>query len=320
MSREPCFRTAVVVNPNSSNGRTGQRWPAIEKQLRAHLGDAMDVLRTSAPGDATQLTRKALESGAEMVVSVGGDGTNNEVVNGFFRGDGTPVRPDAVFGVLPSATGGDFRKSLGQGTDLAANAAVLAGRATRTIDVGRASFVGHDGETRTRYFVNITSFGVGGVVDDYVNRSSKALGGKASFFMAALRAFITYKNRRITLRLDDGEPQELRINNVSVANGQFFGGGMWVAPEARLDDGLFDVVTFGDLTKLEYMRLAGSIYKGNHLGRAKIEHGRARVVEAHSDEIVLIDMDGEQPGKLPIRLEIVPGALRVKVATSQDGD
>jgi len=310
------FRTFVVVNPHSCKGATGRRWDRLAGAIGEGLGGTFDHALTAAPGDATTLTRRALADGYELVVAVGGDGTNNEVVNGFFGADGRPLAPEAVFAHVPSGTGGDFRKSIGLGPDPVTGAQLLAGRRSRAIDVGRATFIGHDGQEVTRFFLNITSFGIGGLVDRYVNESKKRLGGKLSFFLAAARALLTYRNRPVRLRIDDGEPQALRINNVAVANGRFFGGGMQVAPEARLDDGRFDVVTFGDLTTLEYLALAGSIYKGTHLGRPKIGHALATRVVAECDEgdEVLIDMDGEQPGRLPIRLELLPGALRLKIA------
>lgn len=317
MSDLASFRTFVVVNPSASKGATGRRWEQLAAAIRLGLDGPFDHALTAGPGDATTLTRRALSDGYEMVVSVGGDGTNNEVVNGFFGDDGRPLAPEAVFAHVPSGTGGDFRKTIGLGTDPRTGTVLLGGRRTRLIDVGRAAFTAHDGREVTRHFLNITSFGIGGLVDQYVNRSRKRLGGKLSFFLAASRAMLAYRNQPIRLRLDEGPVQELRINNVAVANGQYFGGGMHVAPAAALDDGLFDVVGFGDLSTLEYLALAGSIYKGQHIGRPKISHARAKVVVAETtgkDQEVLIDMDGEQPGRLPIRLEVRPGALRLKIA------
>lgn len=312
MSGTSSFRTFVVVNPNASGGATGRRWPELSAAIGVALGDAFGHALTTHAGEATELARRALSDGYEMIVSIGGDGTNNEVVNGFFGADGLPIRADAVFAHVPSGTGGDFRKTIGLDPDPLAAIRRLTGRDARPIDAGRVTFVDHDGREATRHFLNITSFGIGGLVDAYVNRSSKRLGGKMSFFLAATHAMFTYRNQRITLSLDGGPPEEVRINNVAVANGQFFGGGMWVAPTAAIDDGLFDVVTFGDLTKLQYLALSGSIYKGQHIGRPKIDFRRAAVVVAESEETVLIDMDGEQPGRLPIRLEILPGILRLK--------
>jgi YegS/Rv2252/BmrU family lipid kinase len=316
MSGGEHFRTFVVVNPNSSKGATGRRWERLAGAIREGLGGPFEHALTKGPGDATALTRQALLAGFELVVAVGGDGTNNEVVNGFFEADGRPLAPEAAFAHVPSGTGGDFRKTIGLGADPVTGTRLLGGRRTRPIDVGRATFVGPDGRDVTRFFLNITSFGIGGLVDRYVNRSTKRLGGRLSFFLAATRAMLTYRNRAVRLRVDDGEPQALRVNNIAVANGRFFGGGMQVAPEARLDDGLFDVVTFGDLTTLEYVALAGAIYRGTHIGRPKIGHTRGRLVvaECDPDDEVLIDMDGEQPGRLPIRLELLPGALRLKIA------
>ncbi|HOX46657.1 MAG TPA: diacylglycerol kinase family lipid kinase [Myxococcota bacterium] len=303
------MKTLAVVNPHSANGATGRQWPELQAALRGALGE-FEVRFTACSGNATTLVREALGAGVDRIVAVGGDGTNNEVVNGFFDGD-RPIRPEAELGFLPRGTGGDFRKTLAIGTALEACLPVLRAGRARPCDVGRTTFVGPAGEPVQRHFLNITSFGLGGLVDDRVNHSTKAFGGKASFFLGTLKAMLAYQNRHLRLRVDDGFDEPLTVQNVAVANGQYFGGGMWVAPEARIDDGLFDVVIMGDMSKWDLLTQGTRIYKGTHLTLPKVRHLRGRRVEATSDEEVLIDMDGEQPGRLPITLEIVPAAIRV---------
>jgi len=305
------FRTYFVVNPNSANGSTARDWPGIQRQLEAALGE-FGWGMTESMGDATRLAREALEQGYEQIVSVGGDGTNNEVVNGFFREDGAPVRDDAVFSFITRGTGGDFRRIFGFDRQVETFVANLKGRDASPCDVGKLTFVDHDDREAVRYFINITSFGIGGLVDEKVNQSTKAFGGKASFMIGTLKALMQYQNQTVRFTVDDGEQRTETINTIAVANGQFFGGGMWVAPEARIDDGLFDIVIMGDLTKWEVIRNSGSIYKGEHFSRDKISHLQGRIVRAESDERVLLDVDGEQPGRLPATLECLPGAIRVK--------
>ena len=299
----------AVVNPNSANGSTADDWDDIHAALREALGE-IDFEFTKAVGDAAPIARNALKNGYDFIVCVGGDGTNNEIVNGFFD-KGRLVNHDATLGFICRGTGGDLRKTLDVPKELDAACRVLAHGDRRVIDVGRFSFVDSAGSPAERYFINITSFGIGGEVDDRVNRTSKALGGFVSFLWASLVSIAVYKNKNITLKVDDNDLGHRRIFNVAVANGRFFGGGMMVAPQADPADGLFDIVVMGDLSKLEIVTQMGKIYKGGHLKHPKVEVYRGKTVEALSDEIVLLDVDGEQPGRLPIKIEIVPKALGV---------
>ena len=306
-------RTVVIANPKSQGGKLGKRWTEVAEQLSRAF--PFDEQMTQGVGDATRLAREALKGGAERIVAIGGDGTVNEVVNGFFE-DGKPIAPDATFGLIPFGTGGDFRRTVGLPQEIGEAAAVIAAGQRRKIDVGRLSFVATDGTPATRMFANIASFGVSGVVDRLVNESGKKLGGKLSFMFASVRATWSYKNQRVQLTLDGNERVELSINTVAIANGKFFGGGMKVAPDAELDDATFDVVAIGDLGMGEVLKMSRKIYKGEHLAMDKVSVKRARVVDAEPIEpgaVVELDIDGENPGRLPARFEIVPAALWLAV-------
>ncbi len=309
------LKTFVVVNPASANGRTGRRWPEFAQRLRAKLGDVEHAF-TARPRHGTELVRQAIEGGAQRIVSVGGDGTHNEVVNGFFGADDAPLRDDLELALVPTGTGGDLRRTLGLPNDALA-AIDLVGDESHLVDAGKLVYTAHDGTEASAYFINIASFGVSGLVDKIVNNSSKVLGGKASFLLGVAKAALRYKNQPVRLRLDDGEPFERRLYNGVVANARYFGGGMKVAPDAVMDDGLFDVIVMGDMGTIELARGLPKLYRGDHLksGSSRIEVFRAKVVRAepvgHTE--VLIDMDGEQPGRLPARFQILPGALKVCV-------
>jgi YegS/Rv2252/BmrU family lipid kinase len=303
--------TVLVINPQSAGGKTERRWP----QLRATIHEAYGPFEerfTRGHGDAIRVTREALRAGAELIVAVGGDGTINEVVNGFFDGDDA-INPAAAFGILPAGTGGDFIKTLSVPRDTAAAAANLRSPA-RAIDVGRLRYVATDGKEATRYFINIASFGIGGLVDRYANQSSKALGGTLSFAIATLKAGASYKNVSCEIRCDGGSAKEGRIYNVAVANGRYFGGGMKIAPNAALDDGYFDVVTLGDFNFGDMLLRGLDVYSGKHLQNPKVTVVRARKIEARAlnGSEVLLDVDGEQPGRLPATFELLPGALNVR--------
>jgi YegS/Rv2252/BmrU family lipid kinase len=308
------FRTLLVANPQSANGALGRKWPQLQRTIAEQLGP-FEHRFTRGPKDATALTREALAEGrCEMVVAMGGDGTFSEVVSGFFTPDG-PVRPDAVLGVLPFGTGGDFRKTIGAPKELAQGARSLVGRRTRAIDVGRLTYTTPAGETAVHHFLNIASFGIGGLVDELVNTSSKALGGRVSFALATARAMWRYHAQRAAITLDGGVPREVSLHNVAVANGQYFGGGMHIAPEAKIDDGLFDVVTLGPMTMADLLLRGHRVYAGTHLSLPSVSLERARRVEARPvdpADRILLDVDGEAPGMLPATFELIAGALRLK--------
>lgn len=310
-------RTTVIVNPKSQGGRLGKRWTEVAETLGRAF--PFDVALTAGPGDATSLTRAALRDGVERVVAIGGDGTVNEVVNGFFDDAGAPISPDASFALIPYGTGGDFRRTFGLPTELADAAALVAANHRRKIDVGRLAFVATDGSPATRMFANIASFGVSGVVDRLVNESGKKL-GRLSFLAATARATWSYKNQRVQLVFDGRDRVETTINTVAIANGRYFGGAMMVAPDAEVDDGQFDVVALGDFGFGDLITSGRRIYKGTHLTMDKVTARRARVVEAEPIDpgaVVELDIDGESPGRLPARFELVPAALWMVVpATS----
>jgi YegS/Rv2252/BmrU family lipid kinase len=306
----PSPRTVVVVNPNSQGGNVGRRWAYFADQIRREL--PFEEVLTSGPGDAIRLTRDALRAGADRVVALGGDGTVNEVVNGFFE-NGVRIAPKAAFGFLPCGTGGDFRKTLGVSNAFATAVACLAADRRRLIDVGRIDHAIAGGGTGVRMFANIASFGMSGVVDRALHGSSKRF-GSLSFFWATTKSTLRYTNQRVTLRCDDDAPVDLTINTVAIANGQYFGGGMHIAPHAELDDGLFDVVSIGDVGLRELVMNSRRLYKGTHLDLPKISHRRARLVVAEpitAGEHVELDVDGETPGILPAKFSMMPRALEV---------
>lgn len=297
----------MIVNPRSQGGATGKNWPHLAERIRRQV--PFEEAMTKAPGDATRLTREALRGGAERVVALGGDGTINEVMNGFFE-DGVAVAPEAAMAVVPYGTGGDFRKSIGVPKDLDDAVRLLARDHRRTIDVGRL-----DRASGTRMFVNIASFGMSGVVDRLVNQSKKRF-GRLSFMAATTRGMFRYDNQRVRITFDGAaaDAVEMTINTVAIANGQYFGGGMHMAPDAELDDGFFDVVAIGDIGAIGMILNSSRLYAGTHLTLDHVSHRRAKKVHAEPlSGTVEIDLDGETPGPLPATFSIVPRALSVVV-------
>jgi diacylglycerol kinase (ATP) len=304
-------RFAFIVNPNAAMGTIGREWPRIQDLAKHRLGDFQAFL-TAGPGDATTLTRSALQQGAEVVVCVGGDGTLNEVVNGFMGKDG-PLWPEAMLGFIPRGTGCDFIKTIHLPTAPERALDMIKASHTRHIDLGRIRYRDHQGNPSLRYFHNVTSFGLGGEVDDRVNRTTKAFGGFVSFIWATLVSILIYDKKRIHLKIDEGFDQTVVCWNVAVANGQYHGGGMWIAPEASVDDGIFHVTVIGDFSLAEVFWNLPKLYNGKLLQHDKVRTLVGKRIEASSEQKVLLDVDGEQPGQLPVIIDIMPGAIHLLI-------
>jgi YegS/Rv2252/BmrU family lipid kinase len=305
------MKTFLVVNPQSANGLTGRRWPEIGARVSAALGEHGHAF-TRGPMDAAAITTRALHEGYDCIVAVGGDGTVNEVVNGFFE-DGKVVNPKAAVAVLPRGTGGDFRKTFGWSLELDEALKRLTTHATRPFDVGLLDYQGHSGTTAKRYFANICSFGVSGQVDHEVNKSSKVLGGKLSFALGSVKALLKYSDRKVRLTLDENPPEEMEVTTVAVANGKYFGGGMCVAPDADPSDGLFDITVWSGYGLGDFVLKSRAIYDGSHVRFPGTRRMRCKRLRADSGQEVLLDVDGEQPGRLPCTMTLLPAAIQLKV-------
>ena len=301
------------MNPASGGGRTGRHFDRIARAVNATHGDFRAVF-TTRQGEAVDLARDAARGGERMVVAVGGDGTASEVVDGL-TGAGRVVEPEVLFGCIPHGTGGDLRRSLGWSGTPEEAARTLAVGVTVTCDVGLVEYTAHDGTAQRRHFVNVSSFGVSGRVVREIARGGRLGGGKLTYTLASAKALLGYRDQPVRWRVDGGDWMEERITALAVCNGRYFGAGMMVAPTARMDDGLLDVTVWKGLGFADFLTKRGMLYDGTHVKLPNTRCLRARVVEAEPMEgaEVLLDVDGEQPGRLPARWTLLPGALRVRV-------
>jgi len=300
----------IIINPTSAGGATRAAWPAIASDLATHFG-AFNCAFTRERGDAVKLAEDGAREGRRLIVACGGDGTISEVANGILR-----AGADATLGILPSGTGGDFQKSLKIPARVADAARLLREGATRRMDVGRASFINHEGAEESRYFLGVASFGMSGdVIRRVKERDASLLGGKATFALATLQTTLAKENTTAFVQLDDKRERRLTVANLCVANARYFGGGMKIAPEAKLNDGLFDIITIGDLSALKILTNAHQLYLGTHLGMRQVHHSHAARVTlrpTRKDERIALELDGELPGHLPASFEIMPRALKIR--------
>ena len=297
------------MNPAAAGGTTGKRWPEIAHRA-AQRGLDGDALISERPGQLTALAADAVDGGATRLVVVGGDGSVNEVVNGIADAHGVELA------VIPRGTGWDFVRTFDIPRDLDAAVDVALTGSVREIDLGAVTYRTWGGGDARSVFANVASAGISGAIAQRANESSKALGGKVSYYWATLAVFVGWQTgvMRVTV---DGESRNGKMIDAVVCNGRYLGGGMMMCPEAEPDDGVFDVLLIGDVTKRDLLLVLPKTYKGNHLPHPRLELLRGKVVTVESAEPLPIELDGEQPGTTPARFEVLPRALRLRVpATS----
>ena len=309
----------VIVNPASADGATREKWPKIASDLRTHFGP-YSVAMTEAPGHARTLAAEAAMQGTKFIIACGGDGTISEVANGIMDSNSA-----AELGVLPAGTGSDFRRSIGVPANVAAAARALRDGRTKIVDAVRVAFINDNGERETRYSVNVASFGLSSKVLDHASSGEakkwlpgftpRKLGSKLSYAAATVQTTLAASPADVLVQIDGEAERRLRVAEFCVANARYYGGAMKIAPDAKLDDGYFDVVTIGDASSFRLLTNAPRLYFGAHLRMSEVTHALAKQViarPADKDKQVRVELDGEVVGRLPATFEIVPRALRVR--------
>ena len=301
----------AVVNPVSANGKTAKDWPEFAQYFN-NKGVQLVPVKTEYPEHAVSIVRNALKDGYKNIMSVGGDGTANEVVNGFFD-NGRLINPEAKLIVFSRGTGSDLIKSIGINNSKREIYNIINNGKKRMIDIGKISYRNNDGIKAQRYFLNISDAGIGGETVARVNNSSKFYGGILTYLFGALKTLAIYENKNFELIIDGEKILKRKINSIMVANGSYFAGGMKIAPEAVLDNGFFNVIILGDLSRAEIVKNLYKAYNGNHLNHPKIESYKGRSIKISSTDEVLLNIDGESAGKLPASFTILPQKLPVMV-------
>lgn len=299
----------VLVNPASANGTTGQVWPQIAAAME-EKGLNFECHLTTAPSQAQEVVRNALKTGKTTIVSVGGDGTANEVVNGFFQGE-EPLNPQARLAVISRGTGCDLIRTLGIPKDYSEAIDVIIRNQERVIDLALAEYVNREGLPEQRWYCNIADAGLGATVANRVNHTSKSAGGFLSFLYGTLWSILTYKNGYARIEADGSLYYEGSVAMAGLANGCYFGGGMQLAPNALIDDGKLDLVLIKGMNKLSLLMNLARIYKGTHLTHPKISVIGVREARISGENPMLIELDGEAPGYSPVGFMVKSKALKV---------
>jgi diacylglycerol kinase (ATP) len=297
----------LVCNVTAGRGGVGKCLPEVERLL-TERGLDYEIVRTEGRGHATLLTREALERGRQLIVAVGGDGTIHEVVNGLIAGD-KPVNPEARMGVVAAGTGCDFIKTFGIPSSPSHAVVHLDGDESFPIDIGKITFAEGDKDV-VRYFANIAEVGLGARVVERAARLPRFLGPTVYFFAFWLTLA---RHRPAQVKVDlMTRTYEGSMNNMVIANGQFFGGGMKIAPKAAPTDGVLDF-QIDHAGKREAIAVMPKVYKGQHVPHPKILEAKRVEASIESDSPLLIEADGEVLGHTPARFELLRDALHLKV-------
>jgi diacylglycerol kinase (ATP) len=293
----------VIVNPAAGANSTHRKWPGIQSLLKS-LGLAFEFQFTEGRGHAIQLAKEAAGKGYTYLVAVGGDGTVHEVTNGIMQ---TGIARDASMGIICTGTGSDLARTLGISHDVNKACSSLVNGRRRLIDIGLVKYV-LKGKTEQRYFVNGAGIGFDATVVAATEQMPKFL-GDFSYLFGLLRTFLTYRNRPITFRIGDQPEETAKMLSLVVANGEYFGGGMHIAPQAKTDDQNFDIVALGNFGKIELIRNLSRVYKGTHLTHPKVKLEKNTSITVQSKHKLLVQADGELLGEGPATFSMLPSAL-----------
>ncbi len=301
----------VIVNPFSAHGQTKRNWETIRLAIKTHFREFKYVF-TEKPLQATEIARDLIKDGFDLIIGVGGDGTINEISNGFFSDySGKAINQDAALGIIPSGTGSDFIRFMKVPREFEKSVAVIKNSKIKKIDIGKITYGGAD--IKEQYFINVADFGMGAEVIRKVSNVQSTRRGALTYYRGLLATMMNYKSKTVTLTVDGQRQLQGEYLIGAVANGRIFGGGMIIAPQAEADDGFFDLVLVGDMKKLEIIRNTPLLYSGTIAKNPKVIILKARHIKVDSQEDVYTEYDGEMGGKLPAEFSIIEKALNFRI-------
>lgn len=306
------MRTLIIINPHAAGGRANTVFKQIQDKLADALGEFI-VAVTQKPEEVAEHLDAAATTDITRIIAIGGDGTNHAIVNALAQ------RPDlaVTFGSISVGTGSDWARSLGAPADPYAAVDWLARAQSVACDFGKVEYVDtlHGRKCVTRIFLNIASAGISGEVDARVNRARRR--SSVTFLRATIATLLKYKPQRINVECDGTKFYAGQSYLLAVANGRFFGRGMWIAPHALINDGLFDVVLVEGMARLRILLALQTVFSGKHLQRNDVHQTRAAEVNVHSEGGPLgLDLDGEEAQGQDLRFTMIPRAIKVMMDPS----
>jgi len=307
------MRTLVILNPKACGGNAVSVYKSVEGRMAELFGD-LAVAISEKPEDVGRHLDAAAVTGVDLVIAVGGDGTNHSVVNALAERPGLA----ASFGCLPVGTGTDWARGLMIPAEPGAAVDWLMRAQPVVCDLGKVEYLDerNGGRPARRYFLNISSAGVSGEIVARVNRLRRRT--SLTFLRTTVAALFKYRPQRITVECDRERFYEGPSYLLAVANGRFFGRGMWVAPNALINDGLFDVVLVEGMPRRRILLALRTVFNGRHLRRKDVHHRSAASVRVHSEDGPLsLEFDGEEACGQDLLYAVSPGALKVLVHPSQ---
>lgn len=295
----------MIINPAAGAGKTIRKWPRI-KHILENTGLHFEYDMTESPGHAVELARSAAQKGYGLVVSVGGDGTLNEVINGLYEAGGLE---DITLGIINTGTGSDYIRTVGVPRRYEEACQRLLKPRKLVVDLGVVEYK-KNGAVSRRLFVNFAGIGFDAEVVKATTQRFKALGGVPSYLMGMLTTFLFYQNKEVSLQLD-GIASESKICTVVVSHGRYGGGGMLIAPDADPTDGFLDVMLIDNIGKIDFLWSIPRIYKGTHLTHPRVTTRKVREININPVQSMSLQADGELVGETPARFYVLPRVLSI---------
>jgi len=308
------LKSAIIVNPASGGGRTLSMWKSIRDEVKGRLGE-LEEFMTTTTSDATRFATQVAMSDTELLIVGGGDGTINEVINGLFTEKNEPINPNLKLGILSAGRGCDFIKSVEIPENYREAVDVLVNPIFKKIDVGCAYFKDEFGREQKRFFLNIATAGLAGIVARKVNHTPRFVPPQIAYFGNVALSFLAAKGQLMKIHVDKQLVYDGACLNVFVANGSYSGAGMCWAPMAQVDDGKFEVIICEPMPKYQIVLSGHRMYDGTFINLPGIHHYQGKEITIETVDDVYLEMDGEQPGVAPVVYTILPRAIELAVGS-----
>ena len=300
----------AVVNPAAAGAKVKKTWPSKKKYFQREFSKFEEIY-TEAPGDAVKIAQKAVKGNYDYIMSVGGDGTVNEIINGMLSVEKEYRNTKLI--IFPLGTGSDLSRTLGLPSNPEDFIKLIKREKTKSIKAVKAEFLNHRQQKTIRYFLNMADCGMGAEVANKLNQSKKFIKGSLSYLISIFQVLFRYQNKEIEVEADDKLLYRGKINTVIIAHGNYFGGGINIAPKADLYGDKLNLILLKDFSKMGIILNLIKAYKGDHLSHPLVESYLAEDIKISSDEKVELELDGESLGSCEAEFKISKKELQILI-------